>query len=288
MSFDERLFSLMQYVLPQRALTAAMYRLTRCRRPWFKNALIRSFTWFFNIDLNQAVIRKAADYPHFNAFFTRALRPEARPLDHGEQRLISPVDGRVSQAGLIRHRQLFQAKGHYYELETLVGGDPQLTRLFTHGHFATLYLSPRDYHRIHMPLGGRLKRMIHVPGSLFSVNQATARHIPGLFARNERLICLFDTPAGPMAMILVGAIFVASMETAWAGEITPSPRQSVGYWDYAQGPELAQGDEMGRFNMGSTVIMLFPEHSVEWNPELTAGWPLKMGEAIGRWQRPAG
>ncbi|MES9971729.1 MAG: archaetidylserine decarboxylase, partial [Candidatus Thiodiazotropha sp.] len=208
-----------------------------------------------------------------------------RPVTQESHQIASPADGTLSQAGDIEAGFLFQAKGHDYSLLELLGGDLEMSRMFEDGNFATIYLSPRDYHRLHMPLGGSLKRMLHVPGRLFSVNETTCRQVPRLFARNERVICLFETEFGPMAMILVGAIFVSSIETVWAGTVTPV-RQRVSSWDYAPQTEpaaidLDKGEEMGRFNMGSTVILLFPKDAVEWTEDLTSGSVVRMGQMIG-------
>jgi len=228
--------ALPQYLLPHHPLSRAVGLLVRCRIPWFKNLLIDGFRRLYNVDLSLAAESDPHAYPDFNAFFTRALRPDARPLPAAEE------------AGLL------QAKGRNYSLTQLLGS-VELADRFQGGNYATIYLSPRDYHRIHMPLRGRLRKMVHIPGRLFSVSPATARVIPDLFARNERVVCLFETEAGPMAMVLVGAIFVASIETVWAGVVTPPAGKRITQWEYEQdAPELERGAEMGRFNMGSTVI----------------------------------
>ncbi len=280
-TWSDRLFVGLQYLLPQHLLSALMYRLTRIQWRLLSAPLIRAFVRHFRVDLTEALEPNLAAYPSFNAFFTRALRPGARPLPQGLHALACPADGGLSQFGAIAEGRLFQAKGLDYTLEDLVA-DPDWARCFVGGSFATIYLSPRDYHRVHMPAAGRLREMIHVPGRLFSVNRATAGLVPRLFARNERVICLFEGEAGPFALILVGAIFVGGMETVWAGEVTPArgapPRRR-----YDEGPavNLARGAEMGRFNMGSTVILLFPPGGVEWDAGLKPGAPLRMGQRLG-------
>ncbi len=274
----------LQYLLPHHFLSSLMYQATRARwRPW-KDLLIRKAIDLYQIDMEPAAQPDPAAYEHFNAFFTRALKPDARPLDPAQDAVLCPADGALSQAGEIRNGRIFQAKGRDYSLLELLGGDEEWAQRFSGGRFATVYLSPRDYHRVHMPLQGRLVKMLHVPGRLFAVNPTTASLVPRLFARNERVVCLFDTPAGPMAVILVAAIFVAGIDTAWAGTVTPQSRR-VGAWQYGMGSdetvELERGAEMGRFNMGSTVVLLFGKDRVEWTKDLLPGGKLKMGERIG-------
>jgi phosphatidylserine decarboxylase len=230
----------------------------------------------------EAMEEEISAYPDFNSFFTRALKPEVRPLASEANAVLCPVDGAVSQAGYIEGDAIFQAKGHRFSLQTLLGGNTTWRDKFQNGLFATLYLSPRDYHRIHMPLTGTLKQVIHVPGRLFSVNAVTTRKVPGLFARNERVACLFDTEHGPMGMVLVGAINVASIETVWQGVITPPPGKRIQSWDYSdKDVVLKAGEEMGRFNMGSTVILLFSPSQVKWDSSLIAEASVRMGELIG-------
>ena len=271
-----------QYLLPTHALSRLMHALTRSGNPIMRRWFMRWFVRQYRVDMSLAQQPELDGYPDFNAFFTRALRPEARPIVEGERTIACPVDGTVSQAGAIDHDRIFQAKGQDYSLLQLLGGDREWAARFTDGSFATLYLSPRDYHRIHMPMAARLRAMTHVPGRLFSVNAATTRVIPGLFARNERVVTYFDTEAGPMAMVLVGAIFVASIETVWAGEITPPAGREVRHWDYAgsEAREFAKGEEMGRFNMGSTVIVLFGRDAVEWADAIRAGATVRMGQHL--------
>ncbi len=261
-----------------------MHGLTRCRWQPLKQTLINGVIRLYKVDLSSALEPDPDAYPCFNDFFTRALRPEARPLCEGPGTIASPVDGTISQIGSIEQGRLFQAKGHSFELEQLLGGSVEGMEAYEGGGFATIYLSPRDYHRIHMPIDGRLKWMRHVPGRLFSVSPSTTRTVPGLFARNERIVTQFATEAGDMGMILVGAIFVSSMETVWAGTVTPRAL-AVTRWQYEQAqpqPVLLQkGEEMGRFNMGSTVILLFPKGTVEWEKHLEPGVAVQMGEKIG-------
>jgi phosphatidylserine decarboxylase len=233
----------------------------------------------YGVDMNEAAEPNVAAYASFNAFFTRALKPGARPLAQAD--LICPVDGAISQFGAIKGDQIFQAKGHTYSTQALVGGDAELARRFENGHFATLYLSPRDYHRIHMPCGGVLKRMIHVPGDLYSVNPATARGVPGLFARNERVVCVFETQGKPWVLVLVGATIVGSMATTWHGVVNPPRSGLLREWSYASGDvSLARGQEMGRFLLGSTVVMLFPPGPLSFNPDWAPGGAIRMGEAM--------
>lgn len=275
-----------QRIWPQHALSRLMYFLTRATwAPW-KNWQMRWFIDTYKVNMNEAVQSDYTRFSCFNEFFTRALKPEARPIAAAADALISPVDGHVSQIGHIVDGQLYQAKGATFSLETLLGGDPNRATAFDGGSFATVYLSPRDYHRIHMPMDGRLRQMIYVPGKLFSVSPRTTRAVPGLFARNERVVALFETAHGPLAVVLVGAVFVASMETTWAGVITPRERRGIEIWDYTSphNPEvfLRKGDELGRFNMGSTVILALPKSTVEWHQELDAESPVQMGQQIGK------
>ncbi len=286
-----RMRALPQHLLPQKSLSRIAHRLTRSEAPWLKNLLIRAFIAHFGVDMGEAAEPDPRRYPHFNAFFTRALRPGARPLPTRADVLCCPVDGSVSQAGTVDGDAIFQAKGQHYSLTTLLGGEAGRAEGFRGGSFATLYLSPRDYHRIHMPTAGQLRETVHVPGRLFSVSPLTTRLIPGLFARNERLVCLFDTEVGPMALVLVGAVNVASMETVWAGAVTPPFATTTTCRRYpAQGPEtvtLERGAEMGRFNMGSTVIVLFAPGAVTWDPSIRADAPVRVGQALAIPQAPA-
>jgi phosphatidylserine decarboxylase len=282
MPLSESLFSLIQYPLPHHALSRLMLRLTRCENRAWKNALIDTIVKLYGVDLSEAQEPDPAAYPSFNAFFTRALRPDARPLCAAADALLCPADGAVSQIGAIHAGRILQAKGRSYTATELLGGDAERARAFENGQFATIYLSPRDYHRLHMPLAGTLREMIHVPGRLFSVNKATVNQVPNLFARNERVAAIFDTEAGPMALVLVGAILVASIETVWHGVVTPPAGKAVRTWDYREHPvRLERGQEMGRFNMGSTIVALFGEGAVEWEA-LGQGDRVKMGARLGR------
>ncbi len=270
-------------ILPHHLISRVVFRLTRIKSPKV-TSVIHWFIKTFKVDMSDAVIQDISSFPTFNEFFVRTLKAESRPIAAGENELASPVDGTVSQSGDIMNDHLFQAKGHFYSVEDLLGGDALLAKLFEGGRFSTIYLAPYNYHRIHMPLAGRLKKMIHVPGRLFSVAQWTVRVIPRLFARNERVVCIFSTPSGPMAMILVGAINVAAIETVWAGLVTPPKGKSISEYDYDHTEkDFAKGEEMGRFNMGSTVILLTTD-KVEWSQFLKPGQTLKMGELIGQFK----
>jgi len=277
----DKIITLPQYLIPQHALSMLMYRVTRCEVVWLKNAIIRFITRQYQVNMAEAAETDLATYSSFNAFFTRLLKEGVRPLADNE--IISPVDGVVSQAGPIISGQIVQAKGQDYSVLTLLGGDDALTAEFTGGQFATIYLSPKDYHRIHMPVTGKLRKMRYVPGKLFSVSPRTARAVPDLFTRNERVVVTFDTPIGPMVMVLVGAIFVGSMATVWSGQITPSYGKVIQQWTYdgEQAITIEQGQEMGRFNMGSTVVLLFGEQAVKFNDAIEADEPIQLGHAMG-------
>lgn len=278
--------SLPQYVMPLHALTGLGHRVTRIRNHAVKDLLIDTFVRLYNVDLGEAEEPNRHAYPDFNSFFTRPLRPGARPIADGQEDIACPVDGVVSQAGAIEEDRIFQAKGRSFSVRELLGGSEERAAQFAGGRFTTLYLSPRDYHRVHMPRTGGLREMIHVPGRLFGVGAHTTRAIPGVFARNERVAAIFDTDAGPMALVLVGAMFVACIETVWAGVVTPPRGRQVEVSDYrnpAGGPiMLARGQEMGRFNMGSTVIVLFARNKAEWIPGIMPGTRVLMGQNIGR------
>ena len=285
-SFLDRLKSWPLVLLPHQLLSRVVRMVTRWRVAWFKNALINAFIRLFNVDMDDAVAPDAGSYGSFNDFFTRPLKPSARPLPEGADEIISPVDGRVSQAGHISGDRLIQAKGRDYTLEALLGGNAEHVAQFANGDFATLYLSPRDYHRIHMPCHGRLLETTYIPGRLFSVAPHTVRAIPGLFTRNERLVCLFDTPLGPMALIMVGAIFVSCMEAVWDGVVNPRMglklEQTLFGPSATQSVALERGDEMGRFNMGSTVILLFEENRMNWSDDLQTATAIRLGQVIGQ------
>ena len=278
----ERLQVALQHGLPKQALTAAAGRFARWQGGALTTAAIRAFVSRYGVDLSEAACPDPAGYQTFNDFFGRALAPGARPLADAEW--ICPVDGALSQCGRIDAGELIQAKGQRYRAQALLGGDAALAAAFDGGWFATLYLSPRDYHRIHMPAAGTLRRMLHVPGALYSVNPATARGVPGLFARNERVVCIFDDGGGaPWAMVLVGATIVGSMSTVWHGIVNPPRPGRLREWSYAGGEHrLAQGDEMGRFLLGSTVVVLAPPGPFVLDPSWRPGRPVRMGEAMAR------
>lgn len=282
---SERLFVCLQYLLPQHMMSRLMWRMTRIRARWFCQWQINWFIRRYGVDMSLAEQPLPESYDYFNSFFTRALKPGVRPVEQDRKLLTCPVDGTVSQLGRIDGTSVMQAKGHTYTLQSLLAGRQDLVDIFRNGQFATIYLSPKDYHRIHMPVCGDLQEMIYVPGKLFSVNHATVTGVEGLFARNERVINLFQTAAGPMAVILVGAIHVGSMETVWHGLVTPPYGKTIQTWDYRQRPvHLTRGDELGRFNMGSTVILLFPENTCEWLDSLSAGRGVNMGTALASYQ----
>ncbi len=277
--FSERVAVAAQHLLPKQALTAAAGAFARSRSGALTTAAIRHFIQRYSVNMAEAANPDPAAYASFNDFFTRELKPGARPLAQAD--LVCPVDGAISQFGDISGDRIFQAKGHSYSTTALVGGDSALAAHFHGGHFATLYLSPKDYHRIHMPCAGRLLRMIHVPGDLFSVNPATARGVPGLFARNERVVCVFDSPHGPWVNVLVGATIVGSMATVWHGVVNPPRPGMVREWGYLdQRIELAQGAEMGRFLLGSTVVMLFPKGPLSFSGSWQPGSAIRMGEPM--------
>ncbi len=277
---SDRLAVLPQYLIPKQALTVLAGKLAGAEAGGLTTGIIRWFVGRYGVNMAEAANPDIASYASFNEFFTRPLRDGARPLAAAD--FICPVDGAISQFGAIERDQIFQAKGHSYSTTALVGGDRELAARFENGSFATLYLSPRDYHRIHMPCDGRLMRMIHVPGALFSVNPTTARGVPGLFARNERVVCVFDSPHGPFVLTLVGATIVGSMATVWHGLVNPPRPGHLREWNYAdQQIALRQGDEMGRFLLGSTVVMLFPKGAVKFNPDWAPVQAIRLGEAMG-------
>lgn len=272
-----KLFSILFYIFPHHAISALMYSLARIRWRPAKNFIIKTYTRLNPVKMHEAVEEDMFAYESLNAFFTRALKPEARPFDENEANWLCPVDGAVSQAQDIVEGRIFQAKGQDYSLLELVGGDEHMQATFNNGRFATLYLSPRDYHRIHMPATGKLRHMQYIPGRLFSVAQSVVNNIPRLFARNERLVCYFDTEQGPMGMVLVGAINVSAMETVWHGLVS-SEAKRIKYFDYQdQDIVLQRGAEMGRFNLGSTVIVLMPP-----NMQLDAGMRAQMDIRLGQ------
>jgi len=276
---SDRLAVLPQYLLPKGALTNFAGRVAGAKGGAMTTRLIRWFVGKYDVNMDEAANSDIASYHSFNEFFTRALKPGARPLAQADY--VCPVDGRISQFGAIEDDQIFQAKGHKFTTTALVGGDRALADQFRHGSFANLYLSPRDYHRIHMPCDGKLTRMIYIPGDLFSVNPTTARGIPGLFARNERVVCVFDTAAGPFVMTLVGATIVGSMATVWHGVVNPPRQPTLCEWTYADRDiVLKKGEELGRFLLGSTVVMLFPKDTLAFNPHWQAAGAVRLGEMM--------
>ena len=280
-SVIERLLAGFQYILPQHFLSRIVYVLMRSEIKWLKNLLISLISRIAGINYAEALSPDPTDYASFNAWFTRALKPGARVFDPDPQAFLSPCDGKVSETGSLRENLVLQAKGKDYSLQDLLANDPVCEQL-TGGYFATIYLSPSDYHRVHMPLRGRLQRMIHVPGRLFSVAPYTVRQVPRLFARNERVISIFETDSGPLVMVLVGAMLVSSTETVWAGEVTPTKSKVVTVKDYSdQEISLAKGEEMGRFNMGSTVILLMPAGALKNLERLGPGDVVRVGERLG-------
>ncbi|MGK2941682.1 MAG: archaetidylserine decarboxylase [Immundisolibacter sp.] len=284
--FSDQLACLPSRLLPQHAISRLIYVLARSRRPWFKQLLINGLVRAYRVDLADAQQPDPRAYPDFVSFFTRALRDGARPVAGDEQTLVSPADGALSVHGRIDGDRLLQAKGRSFTLAELLGGDFQLADELSDGEFCTVYLAPRDYHRVHMPLAGTLRSMTHIPGRLFSVQGATARHVDRLYARNERLVCVFDTAGGPLVVVLVGALLVSSITTVWAGEINPhGDRKRLWRQTYpasgAGSVHLARGAELGHFAMGSTVIVLVPTGRLSWDAALHAGVALRCGEALG-------
>jgi phosphatidylserine decarboxylase len=277
--FRGRLFVWFQYLLPQHGLSRLILAATRVRAPWFKNWTIRGFLKLYHVDMTEAAQTDPYRYGSFNEFFTRTLKDGARPIAGDAHAIASPVDGCVSEAGTLDRDLLLQAKGRQYRLTELLASQPWASQ-FEGGSFATIYLAPFNYHRVHMPLRGELRETVYVPGRLFSVNAVTARHVPGLFARNERILTLFDSAAGPFALVLVGALNVGSMATVWAGDITPAARRVITKIP-APPTVLEKGAELGRFNMGSTVILLFGANRARWHSEIKAGCVVRLGQSFG-------
>ncbi|KAA0874735.1 archaetidylserine decarboxylase [Nitrincola tapanii] len=278
------LFILLQHCLPQHLISRCVGALANSETPWIKNQFIRWFHKRYAINMTEAIEENPLAYPSFNAFFTRALKPELRPIAEDPEHLVSPADGAISQLGKIDHGRIFQAKGRSYSLTTLLGGDLDRAAPFIQGEFATIYLSPRDYHRVHMPIAGVLRETLYIPGDLYSVNQTTAEGVDNLFARNERLVAIFDTEIGPMAMVLVGAMIVAGIETVWEGQVAPVLKQPR-ILSRSLNPSISlnKGDEMGRFKLGSTVILLFGQNALNWSTQLQAGSPVRMGETLAHY-----
>lgn len=269
---------LIQYILPQHYFSRFAGWLAESRLPWVKNNLIRYYLYRFKVDMRESIIENPLDYPSFNSFFTRALKPECRPIVEDPDAIASPVDGFVSQIGKIKKETLIQAKGRRFKLTDLLGGSNKLASLFAEGNFATFYLSPKDYHRVHMPIDGALCETLFIPGKLFSVDQQTTQNVPNLFAKNERLVCIFDTKLGPMAVILVGAMIVGSIETTW---YTDTSAGTLKKEFYAGSIKITRGKEIGYFKMGSTVIVLFGKDKIHWKASLGENSVVRMGEKIG-------
>jgi phosphatidylserine decarboxylase len=277
------LFIAFQYIIPQHLLSRIVGWLAECEWSVLKMWLINLFISQYNVNMSEALDENPASYKNFNSFFTRELKPDARPIVADDAVIVSPADGAISQLGDISYGRIFQAKGQSYTAVELLGGNSELASEFDDGAFATIYLSPKDYHRVHMPMTGTLRETIYIPGDLFSVNQTTAENVPRLFSRNERLVAVFDTAAGPMAMVLVGALIVAGIETVWGGQVAPPPKTPTRI-DFSSNDKitLAKGDEMGRFKLGSTVVVLFPKAAMAWSEALAAQSPLSMGEEIAK------
>ncbi|WP_020559822.1 archaetidylserine decarboxylase [Thiofilum flexile] len=269
------------YLLPHHAISRVVFRLTRVQCPRLVPPAIRLFSRIFKVNLAEAEHSNPEDYQTFNQFFTRSLKAGVRTIQAGAKTLVSPVDGRVSQVGRIQEGRIFQAKGHDYSALELLGGDEDRAKPFMHGQFMTIYLSPRDYHRIHMPLTGKLIEQVYIPGRLFSVAGHTVRTVPRLFARNERVVALFETDHGLMAMVLVGAINVAAIETVWSGLVTPPPKSSIQAQTFID-TQLAQGAEMGRFNMGSTVILLLANPDLNWANTSQTDQSVQLGQVLAQ------
>jgi len=276
----DSLFVMLQYVIPQHALSRLVGWFASTEIGFIKDTFITKFAKKYQVNMDEALVEDLSSFASFNDFFTRELKDGARPIAEGEGVLVSPADGAVSQLGKIELGKVFQAKGRDFSVTTLLGGDSERAATFLNGEFATIYLSPKDYHRVHMPCAGKLLETVYVPGDLFSVNPTTAQGVDGLFARNERLVCMFETEYGPMAMVLVGAMIVAGIETVWSGQVCPLPKKAQ-VQDYTQSEvRLEKGQEMGRFKLGSTVVLCFPEDSVKFLEEIKAESPLMMGQAL--------
>lgn len=279
--WKQRIQLFLQHIVPQHLLSRSVGLIANCRWPWVKNLFIRWFVHHYEVNMSAALQPDPLQYPCFNSFFTRHLKPEARPIAKGKRTIVSPVDGDISQFGSIKQNRLLQAKGINYDVEQLLGGASKYTIPFLEGDFFTIYLAPKDYHRVHMPFAGKLQHMIYIPGNLFSVSFYTADHIANLFTRNERVVCFFETAAGPMTVVLVGAMIVASISTAWAKKITPAKQRQITHYDYTQELiHLEKGEELGHFQMGSTVIVLFGRNCITWSPDLETKQSVLFGQKM--------
>ena len=273
-----------QYFIPKHLLSSGMHWFMQVETPWVKNSVIKALTKVYGIDISEAADENIENYPSFNAFFTRTLKPEARPIDDKPNSWISPADGLISQSTHIVDNKIIQAKCHTYTTEALVGGDIEYAKKFLNGDAAVIYLSPKDYHRVHIPIDAKLVSMTYVPGDLFAVNPATVRLVEGLFARNERLVIRFESEKGPFCLIMVGAIFVGSMETVFQGKITPDYEPTIQHWDYTEeNIHFSKGDEIGRFNMGSTVVLLTPEGQLPELGKIPPNTPIQMGQHLAEY-----
>ncbi len=275
------MLSRLQNYLPQHFISTFAGWLANCEIPWLKNRLIQYFLWRYTVNLAEALQPDPYQYRSFNDFFTRTLKTSARPIAAEINALACPADGQISQLGHIKQNQILQVKNHHFSLQDLLGGDTKEAVHFMDGSFLTVYLAPANYHRVHMPIDGRLVKMIYIPGRLFSVNFKTTIHTSNLFARNERIISFFDTAIGKVAVILVGAMIVGSMETVWAGTITPPRGKSIQTWNYIEPGLLKKGEEVGRFKLGSTAILLFERDRITWDPEFITTHPVQMGQRLG-------
>ena len=283
MSWKNRLFIIFQYLIPQHFITRMVAYIANCNTPWIKDNLIDWFIKKYSVDMTEAEKETSFDYKNFNDFFTRALKQNIRPINTDKNIIVSPVDGSISQVGKVSSGRIFQAKGHSYSLLELMGGNKADANAFEEGSFSTIYLAPKDYHRIHMPLNGTLKKMIYIPGKLFSVNKLTTENVPQLFSKNERVVCLFDTEIGSVAIVLVGAMIVGSIETTWAGQVTPFKKEIKSFSYNNPNPEIIQinkGEEFARFKLGSTAIVLFERNKINWNETLTIDSDIKMGQNL--------
>lgn len=281
MSFSEQLKIISQYLIPQHGLSIAAGKLADVKTNWIKNLFIQKFAKAYNIDMSNAVEPDLTQYACFNDFFTRAIIADSRPIDSDTNSFCSPVDGAMSQFGKIENGKIIQAKNHQYSALEILGGDVERAKPFKDGEFCTIYLAPKDYHRIHMPCDGKLTAMSHVPGKLFSVNPLTANNVPNLFARNERVVSYFDTPFGKLALISVGATIVGSIETVWAGNVTPPSRKEIRNWQYKDDEfSFKKGQEMGRFKLGSTVVLLMENKNWLWDESVSLEASLRLGQKL--------
>ena len=273
-----------QYFIPKHLLSSGMHWFMQIETPWIKNNVIKLLTKIYGINISEAADENIENYPHFNAFFTRELKPDARPIDNSPDSWVSPADGLISQSTHIEGNKIIQAKCHTYTLEALVGGDIEYAKKFQNGEAAVIYLSPKDYHRVHIPVDSKLLSMTYVPGDLFAVNPSTVRLVDGLFARNERLVIRFESEKSPYCLIMVGAIFVGSMETVFQGKVTPDYEPTIQHWDYTDGNiSFSKGEEIGRFNMGSTVVLLAPEGQLPELGKIRPDTPIQMGQHLAKY-----